>query len=53
MILNCKYDHELKQKGVKYIMKEIYDMTAIVIRGGKKIKRKKEEIKDIKIFVEA
>ena len=34
-------------------MKEIRDMTAIVIRGDKKTKRKEEEIKDIKIFVEA
>ena len=53
MILNCKYDHELKQKGVKYIMlKEIRDMTANVIRDDKKTKRKKEEIKDIPYFRE-
>ena len=49
MILNCKYEHELKQKSLKYITKEIRDMTAIVIRGGedKKEERRNKRYKDI------
>ena len=51
MISNYKYDHELKQKGIN-ITKEIRDMTAIVVRGAKK-KKERKEIRDIKILVDA